>query len=69
MNTNMSDKGSSAQVKYAEFPCLPKDSVNKEGKPILNRWSTFVTKEHDHPAAQVRQKSFFPHAIHPLTFL
>jgi dihydroxy-acid dehydratase len=54
MNTNMSDKGSSAQGKYAEFPCLPKDSVNKEGKPILNRWSTFVTKEHDHPAAQVR---------------
>ena len=36
---------------YVDFPRLAHD----DQKPILNRFSTFVTRDHDFPAAQVFQ--------------
>jgi len=35
-----------------EFPHLTTET-DKDGKPLLNRYSTFLTREHDFPGAQV----------------
>ena len=38
--------------RYIKFPQLEHGTV-VDGKLALNRWSTFVTKDHDFPGAQV----------------
>jgi hypothetical protein len=38
---------------YAKFPGLPSDAT-RDGKLVLNRYSTFLTKDHDFPGAKVR---------------
>lgn len=43
-------------AKYINFPRLP-DDATRDGKPVLNKYSTFITKEHDFPGAQVRSLS------------
>lgn len=37
---------------YISFPCIPHGTL-RDGKPILNRWSVTLTKDHDFPGAQV----------------
>ena len=44
---------SSGQGKYVVFNQLPEGSLNDRGEPALNRYSTFITKDHDFPASQV----------------
>ncbi|EEQ86580.1 dihydroxy-acid dehydratase [Blastomyces dermatitidis ER-3] len=39
------------EPRYIQFPCLP-DDATRDGKPVLNKYSTFVTKDHDFPGAQ-----------------
>lgn len=39
-------------AKYISFPKLP-DDATRDGKPVLNKYSTFITKDHDFPGAQV----------------
>ncbi|KAL6243812.1 hypothetical protein RBB50_009246 [Rhinocladiella similis] len=43
---------SSGQGKYVVFNQLPEGSLNDRGEPALNRYSTFITKDHDFPASQ-----------------
>lgn len=40
------------EARFVEFPCLP-DDATRDGKPVLNKYSHFVTKDHDFPGAQV----------------
>ncbi|EKD21296.1 dihydroxy-acid dehydratase [Drepanopeziza brunnea f. sp. 'multigermtubi' MB_m1] len=40
-----------AAGQYVEFPQLP-DDASRDGQPILNKYSTFITREHDYPGAQ-----------------
>ncbi|PVH72301.1 putative mitochondrial dihydroxy acid dehydratase [Cadophora sp. DSE1049] len=51
METSSHGHSTSHQLGYAEFPHLPRDATH-DGKPALNRYSTFVTREHDFPAAK-----------------
>ncbi|EGE79024.1 hypothetical protein RJZ56_006606 [Blastomyces dermatitidis] len=39
------------EPRYIQFPCLP-DDATRDGKPVLNKYSTFLTKDHDFPGAQ-----------------
>jgi dihydroxy-acid dehydratase len=39
-------------AKYINFPRLP-DNATRDGKPVLNKYSSFITKDHDFPGAQV----------------
>lgn len=43
-----------SEEKFLEFPCLP-DDATRDGKPVLNKYSQFITKDHDFPGAQVCQ--------------
>jgi hypothetical protein len=41
-----------AETRYLHFP--RSEEVNGvDGKPMLNRYSTYITREHDFPGAQV----------------
>jgi hypothetical protein len=41
------------ETRYLHFP--RSEEVNgTDGKPMLNRYSTYITREHDFPGAQVR---------------
>ncbi|KAK2778044.1 hypothetical protein FQN53_001958 [Emmonsiellopsis sp. PD_33] len=39
------------EARYIDFPHLP-DDATRDGKPALNKYSTFLTKDHDFPGAQ-----------------
>lgn len=39
--------------RYVRFPELSHGSLNAQGEPALNKWSTFITRNHDYPASQV----------------
>ncbi|PGG97555.1 dihydroxy-acid dehydratase [Polytolypa hystricis UAMH7299] len=39
------------EPRYIDFPKLPDDAM-RDGKPVLNKYSTFITKDHDFPGAQ-----------------
>lgn len=45
--------GEKREEKYVRFPCVD-DDATREGKPVLNKYSHFITKDHDFPGAQVR---------------
>ncbi|KAL1956733.1 hypothetical protein VTO42DRAFT_6883 [Malbranchea cinnamomea] len=40
-----------SEERYIEFPCLP-DDATRDGQPVLNKYSQFITKGHDFPGAQ-----------------
>ncbi|TPX12748.1 uncharacterized protein E0L32_000925 [Thyridium curvatum] len=44
-------------ARYVDFPCVQPDATDKEGKLVLNRYSTFLTREHDFPGAKVGDKN------------
>jgi len=52
MDSTTNGHSTSHQIGYAEFPHLAQDAIH-DGKPALNRYSTFITREHDFPAAKV----------------
>lgn len=39
--------------RFLDFPCLP-DGTIRDGKLVLNKYSSTVTRGHDFPGAQVR---------------
>jgi dihydroxy-acid dehydratase len=39
------------EPRYVEFPHLP-DDATANGEPVLNKFSSTLTKGHDYPAAQ-----------------
>ncbi|WEW58898.1 dihydroxy-acid dehydratase [Emydomyces testavorans] len=43
--------GPKEEPRYLEFTCLPDDAM-RDGKPALNKYSQFITKDHDYPGAQ-----------------
>lgn len=43
-----------SEARYLDFEHVPDDEVSPDGKPILNRYSRHLTKDHDYPGAQVR---------------
>lgn len=50
MSINPADKTSTEPAYFMEYPHLP--HKDKDGKPILNRWSHYMTRNHDFPAAK-----------------
>ncbi|KAM5456616.1 putative dihydroxy-acid dehydratase [Microsporum canis] len=43
--------GFSDEERYIQFPCVAND-VTRDGQPVLNKYSQFLTKDHDFPGAQ-----------------
>lgn len=41
------------EPRYIDFPSIPHGTL-RDGKLVLNRWSSTLTKDHDFPGAQVR---------------
>ena len=39
--------------RYVNFPSVEHGTL-RDGSPVLNRWSSTITKGHDFPGAQVR---------------
>ena len=48
----MDDKQAREASRFLSFPHLP-DDAKRDGKPVLNKYSTTLTREHDFPGAQV----------------
>jgi dihydroxy-acid dehydratase len=40
------------QPRLLSFPHLPDDAKHEDGTPVLNKWSSTLTKNHDFPGAQ-----------------
>ena len=41
------------EAKYIDYSPAPHGSKHEDGAPVLNRYSTVLTRGHDSPAAQV----------------
>jgi hypothetical protein len=50
--TTTEQEKSLEEPRYIDFPHLP-DDATRDGKPVLNKYSSTVTREHDFPGAQV----------------
>jgi hypothetical protein len=48
----MDDKHAQAEPRFLSFPHLA-DDATRDGQPVLNKYSTTITKGHDFPGAQV----------------
>ncbi|KAI2906063.1 hypothetical protein CBS76997_2173 [Aspergillus niger] len=40
------------EAKYLEFPCVPEGTKHEDGTPVLNRWSSTITRGHEFPGAK-----------------
>ncbi|TEA13671.1 Dihydroxy-acid dehydratase [Colletotrichum sidae] len=40
------------EPRYVDFPIAPDDAKWENGEPVLNKYSTFLTREHDYPGAK-----------------
>jgi dihydroxy-acid dehydratase len=55
MDPSNLDKMSEKEVpRYLNFKHAPEGATHANGKQMLNRFSTILTREHDFPGAQVR---------------
>ena len=50
------------EPRFLDFPHLPADAADKDGKQRLNKYSSTITKDHDFPGAQVGRFGFFTEA-------
>lgn len=50
--SNLENQTERGEPKYLDFKHAP-DGAMRDGKPLLNRYSTILTREHDFPGAQV----------------
>ncbi len=41
------------ESQFSYFDRLPDDAKTSDGKPRLNKWSHFMTKDHEFPGAKV----------------
>jgi hypothetical protein len=47
------ENGHHQEARYVVFKSLPDGSLNEDGQPALNRYSSTLTREYDYPGAQV----------------
>lgn len=47
------------EARYINYSPAPNGSKHEDGTPVLNRYSTVLTRGHDSPAAQVRIYTHF----------
>ncbi|KAL1994540.1 hypothetical protein VTN49DRAFT_2010 [Thermomyces lanuginosus] len=40
------------EARYVQFPAVPHGSKHEDGTPVLNRYSSYITRGHDFPGAQ-----------------
>ena len=52
--SNLEKQRQPEEPRFLDFPHLP-DDATRDGKPILNKYSSTITRDHDFPGAQVRQ--------------
>ena len=50
--SNLEKQNQPEEPRFLDFPSLP-DDATRDGKPILNKYSSTVTNGHDFPGAQV----------------
>jgi len=48
---NLDKQSQPEEPRYLDFPHLP-DDATRNGKPVLNKYSQTITKDHDFPGAQ-----------------
>jgi dihydroxy-acid dehydratase len=46
-------RGGFEEPRFLNFPRLPDDATREDGQPVLNKYSTTITNDHDFPGAQV----------------
>lgn len=51
--SNIDKQHEPEEPRFLDFPCAPDGATNKDGKPMLNKYSSTLTKDHDFPGAQV----------------
>lgn len=49
---NLEKQNEPEAPRFLDFPCAP-DGATRDGMPILNKYSSTLTKDHDFPGAQV----------------
>ncbi|TKA81164.1 hypothetical protein B0A49_01877 [Cryomyces minteri] len=49
--SNIDKMSESEEPRFLDFPHLP-DDATRDGKPVLNKYSSTITKDHDFPGAQ-----------------
>lgn len=50
--SNLEKQRKPEEPRYLDFPRLA-DDATRDGKPVLNKYSAVLTKDHDFPGAQV----------------
>lgn len=50
-SANLQKQQEPEEPRFLNFPRAP-DGATRDGKPVLNKYSTIVTKGHDFPGAQ-----------------
>lgn len=50
--SNLEKQNEPEQPRFLDFPHLPNDA-SRDDKPVLNKYSSTITKGHDFPGAQV----------------
>lgn len=58
-HSNLEKQKQPEKPRYLDFPHLP-DNATRDGKPILNKYSSTITKDHDFPGAQVSRLFYLP---------
>jgi len=51
--SNIDKQHEPEEPRFLSFPCAPDGATNKDGQPMLNKYSSTLTKDHDFPGAQV----------------
>ena len=50
--SNIEKQSQPEEPRLLDFPHLP-DDASEDGRPVLNKYSSTITKNHDFPGAQV----------------
>lgn len=50
--SNLEKQTQPEEPRFLDFACVP-DGEMRDGKPILNKYSSILTRDHDFPGAQV----------------
>lgn len=55
--SNLEKQDLPEQPRFLDFPHLPDNATDNDGRQRLNKYSSTITKDHDFPGAQVGQFS------------
>ena len=56
--SNLEKQALPEEPRFLDFPYLPDNAKDENGKPRLNKYSSTITRNHDFPGAQVGQIHF-----------